>query len=807
MLLLTAAANGRIRTVRALVSAGADVNKQRNDGASALSIASQEGHLEIVNILLDNGAQIETRDNLGRTPLWFAAANEQTDIVRALVSAGADVNTQRNDGSSALGFASKKGHLDIVNILLENGAQIETRDNEGHTPLWFAASNGQTDIVRALVSAGADVNTQRNDGSSALGFASVKGHLDIVNVLLENGAQIETTDNFSRTPLWYAAGYGQTDTVRALVSAGADVNTQSNDGTSALFYTSQEGHTDIVNLLLDNCTDTECRDNKCRTAVWFAASTGHIDIVNTLLKHSAGMHVRSNDNMELIDVVSYYGHTDIVQILTNCSSSAMGLRYNKIYPPNVTHVDCHRNTALHLTTDLQTATSLLEKGANVDAENVEGLRPIHCAVKTGLVELVDLLIQHGANVDAADIFGNRPLHDAVCHGLNVVQLLVQHGAKLNVQNIDGKTPLHIAVERQQADIIVFLMTHDADVGLTDVWHNTPLHYLTYRLLAVSELTKNIEKLLKNKPQHLLVRNAVDISVFMHIATHGILHDKSHKVHSQHSAFNRIVNSATLTQVHNVCLSQQKLDIDCQGNTTLHYAVGVFGKLKMFKMSTGIVKTVELLVKCGADINAQNNDGLTPLHVARGEKAIEACLQHGGDQSLTITDNRGRNFWHLLFLTRTNKTELEKSIRPMIATSDAKYSTDDLNRTPLHYACMGRYPFMPSWRWLVTEFIKQFSVEHINKQDRFGRTALHYAAIGNESELRDMLKTMKADNTVQDNYQKISEEYANIQRSFNTKVALLQLTKSTAVIRRNHDEISAIMQTKTTPNSSSLDWFF
>jgi len=41
------------------VSAGADVNLQRSDGASPLSLASQEGH---------------------------------TDVVRALVSAGADVN-------------------------------------------------------------------------------------------------------------------------------------------------------------------------------------------------------------------------------------------------------------------------------------------------------------------------------------------------------------------------------------------------------------------------------------------------------------------------------------------------------------------------------------------------------------------------------------------------------------------------------------------------------------------------------------------------------------------------------------------
>jgi len=130
---------------------------------------------------------------------------------------------------------------------------------------------------------------------------------------------------------------------------------------------------------------------------------------------------------------------------------------------------------------------------------------------------------------------------------------------------------------------------------------------------------------------------------------------------------------------------------------------------------------------------------------------------------------------------------------MIVTSDAKYSVDDLNRTPLHYACMDRNPSIAHWNWLAKEFIEQFSNEHINKQDRFGRTALHYAAISGNSELKDLLKTKKADDTIQDNYQKTGKEYEVMRNKFNTKMSQLRLTKSSSFIARHHRDISACIQ--------------
>jgi len=307
--------------------------------------------------------------------------------------------------------------------------------------------------------------------------------------------------------------------------------------------------------------------------------------------------------------------------------------------------------------------SLLENGADIEAENIDGLRPIYCAVRTGFVELVELLIQHGANVDAADIYGNRPLHEAVlCHGLTIVQLLVCHGAKVNVQNVDGKTPLHIAIDHQQSEVVKFLLNAGADVGLADVWHNTPLHYLTLGQMQCYVHEEYFVEQTK-KYQHLLIRNAVGVNALSLVTAHEFCNEiyrKQKMSNASSTASEADLCSKQLAHDFTSSVSQSLQELghimtfskirvycrkdlaqtDCYGNTLLHYAVGIYGHFKLYRVSTDVIKTVLFLVKHGLDINAQNNDGLTPLHVACGKEAIQACLQHADDQSFTITDKRG-----------------------------------------------------------------------------------------------------------------------------------------------------------------------
>jgi hypothetical protein len=78
--LISAAADGHLGTVRALLKRGAAVNQKRNDGFTALSLAAFFGHEHVVRELLSHGADIRAEDKSRTSAEMWAEARSQTAI-------------------------------------------------------------------------------------------------------------------------------------------------------------------------------------------------------------------------------------------------------------------------------------------------------------------------------------------------------------------------------------------------------------------------------------------------------------------------------------------------------------------------------------------------------------------------------------------------------------------------------------------------------------------------------------------------------------------------------------------------------
>ena len=104
---------------------------------------------------------------------------------------------------------------------------------------------------------------------------------------------------------------------------------------------------------------------------------------------------------------------------------------------------------------------LIDKGAQLEAENSHGGTPLHCAAVRGHVEIVRLLCDRGADIEARVNNGGRPLHSAAWKGhISVMkELIEERNAEINARDNDGDTALWFANEYNKPDIAAYLVSH------------------------------------------------------------------------------------------------------------------------------------------------------------------------------------------------------------------------------------------------------------------------------------------------------------------------------------------------------------
>nr|XP_019961025.1 PREDICTED: protein phosphatase 1 regulatory subunit 12A isoform X1 [Paralichthys olivaceus] len=104
--------------------------------------------------------------------------------------------------------------------------------------------------------------------------------------------------------------------------------------------------------------------------------------------------------------------------------------------------------------DTEEVLRMLDRGADINYANVDGLTALHQACIDDNVDMVTFLVEHGASINQPDNEGWIPLHAAAsCGYLDIAEYLISQGANVGVVNSEGETPLDIAEEEAMEELL------------------------------------------------------------------------------------------------------------------------------------------------------------------------------------------------------------------------------------------------------------------------------------------------------------------------------------------------------------------
>ncbi|XP_051976413.1 protein phosphatase 1 regulatory subunit 12A isoform X16 [Xyrauchen texanus] len=104
--------------------------------------------------------------------------------------------------------------------------------------------------------------------------------------------------------------------------------------------------------------------------------------------------------------------------------------------------------------DTEEVLRMLDRGADINYPNVDGLTALHQACIDDNVDMVTFLVEHGACINQPDNEGWIPLHAAAsCGYLDIAEYLISKGANVSVVNSEGETPLDIAEEEAMEELL------------------------------------------------------------------------------------------------------------------------------------------------------------------------------------------------------------------------------------------------------------------------------------------------------------------------------------------------------------------
>ena len=273
--------------------------------------------------------------------------------------------------------AAQADDFEALRVALKDAAEVDEAV-DGVTALMLAIGQAAAESVRLLIGVGANVNRE-SCGSTPLVYACSQGHAEIASILLAGGAEVNIVDADGWTPLMHAAFCGWETVVHVLLDYRADVDLKNLRGQTALDLAVQ-ARQPMPAVILRDCGASMGESTPLPQPLSPPGKGG---------KQAAHGRVQWISQNARLFYSAIHGEVEPLREILAKSPQLIDLR------------DDTRQTLLMLAAQngrYHAAETLLDYGADVEAESLAGRTALMLAVDAGFVNIARLLIRRGARV-------------------------------------------------------------------------------------------------------------------------------------------------------------------------------------------------------------------------------------------------------------------------------------------------------------------------------------------------------------------------------------------------------------------------
>ncbi|MDP2204776.1 MAG: ankyrin repeat domain-containing protein [Alphaproteobacteria bacterium] len=402
----------------------------------------------------------------------------------------------------------------------------------------------------------------------------------------------------------FAAEPQSRETVSVLLQGGAEVYALDDNGDTAVHAAAQAGNMGMLHALFDYDRSGIDAAGAAGTALGIAAAANDSRTLHIIVDAGADLNATDKNGLTPLMRAWQAGAYETMRHLLQLGADIGAVNLDH---KNILHMAAGAN-------DVAALKMLLAEGGAAHLQtrmpSADKLTPLHAAVREGAEDAARLLIAAGASVNIPDAQNMTPLHTAAARDdVGMIYTLVCEGhAEIGrVENPAGYTALHTAIINKNEAAMRALCDLGADAHQMDTEKRTPLN-----IAGWNGFLPAIKYLMEEIPAETSEEDALQSRT-------QALYDAVFYSHDDAAEY---------------LIASGKLDLNRPTRNGDYVLIAA--------LQSGTSDMAEKLIAAGADVNARNKNGMTPLLncVMRNQVvAANLLLLKGGDPNFSTPSTR------------------------------------------------------------------------------------------------------------------------------------------------------------------------